>query len=45
MEFRASCQWMRENIGSHHIINAKGDPPLDFALQMLAMPQKPRTRN
>jgi murein DD-endopeptidase MepM/ murein hydrolase activator NlpD len=29
----------------HYIINAKDNPPLDFALQMLALPQKPRTRN
>ena len=29
----------------NYIMNAKDNPPLDFALQMLAIPQKPRTRN
>jgi murein DD-endopeptidase MepM/ murein hydrolase activator NlpD len=29
----------------NYIFNAKDDPPLDFALQMLAIPQKPRPRN
>jgi murein DD-endopeptidase MepM/ murein hydrolase activator NlpD len=29
----------------NYIINAKDNPPLDFALQMLAIPQKPRPRN
>ena len=30
---------------SDYIINAKDNPPLDFALQILAIPQESRTRN